>query len=111
MPYNLLGKSQNGIEEPTLRNNKNYVPLAQVVETLGGNIHWENDSKTAVATIGQWTARVQPDSTHVDVSGTAVNLSAAPVLEDGTMYVPWDFFRDAYGYKASFDNDTLSLSL
>jgi hypothetical protein len=42
---------------------------------------------------------VQVSST--DGRSQTVNLSSAPFVENDTMYVPWDFFRDVYGYQTS----------
>jgi hypothetical protein len=111
MPYSLNGQNATISEEPTVRNGKHYVPLAEVVQQLGGNVNWDNNAKTATATIGQWTATIRMGDQSVDVSGTPVTMSAPAYVENDTMYVPWDFFRDAYGYKANMEGDTLYVHL
>lgn len=110
MPYVINGENQT-LEEPVEVNGRHYVPLAHLVEVLGGMVTWDNTSKTASCTIGQWTAKVQDGNSTVDVNGQQVNLSASPYVENGTMYVPWDFFHDAYGYKANMEGDTLNIHL
>lgn len=111
MPYMLNGQSVSLSEEPVERDGTYYVPLHEVTTALGGQVTWDNNIKMAAATIGQWTANVQMMNAAVDVNGKGVNISAPPVVEDGKMYVPWDFFRDCYGYKASMDGDTLTIGL
>lgn len=107
MPYTIQGQSVQLGSEPFLHNNKHYVGLRDVVSALGGTVAYDNDTKTATATIGQWVATVQMANRNVDVSGTQVSLSADPYVEDGQMYVPFDFFRDAYGYDVTLaSNDT-----
>lgn len=101
MPFNIQGQDVQLGSEPFLHNNKNYVSLRDVVSALGGTITFDNDTKTASATIGQWVANVQMGNRNVDVSGTPVTLTADPYVEDGQMYVPFDFFRDAFGYDVS----------
>ncbi len=110
MPYNIQGQEIRLGTEPFLHNNKNYVPLRDVVEALGGTVTFDNNSKIATATIGQWTATVQMASKDVDVSGTAVTLTADPYVEDGQMLVPFDFFRDAFGYSVSVAGDTVNIT-
>ncbi len=105
MPFNIQGRSVQLGTEPFLHNNKHYVALRDVVSALGGTVAFDNDTKTATATIGQWVATVQMANRNVDVSGTPVTLSADPYVEDGQMYVPFDFFRDAYGYEVSVASD------
>jgi hypothetical protein len=111
MPYSLNGQNATISQEPVERNGRHYVPLAEVVEQLGGAVQWDNDAKTAHATIGQWTANLRMGDSNVDVNGTPVTLSSPPFVENDTMYVPWDFFRDAYGYKANMQGDTLYVHL
>jgi hypothetical protein len=112
MPYNIQGNQVSLGEEPFLHgNNKHYVPLRDVVEQLGGTVAFDNNTKMATAAIGQWTARITMGDSNVDVSGTPVTLTAEPFVRDGQMYVPFDFFRDAFGYNVSLNGDTLNISL
>ena len=110
MPYVINGQQQE-IQEPVERNGRHFVPLAAVVETLGGTVTWDNSGKAASAAIGQWTAHVRDGDTTVDVNGQKVTLQDAPYVENGTMYVPWDFFHWAYGYKTNIEGDTLYVHL
>ena len=111
MPYNIQGREVSLGAEPFLHsNNKHYVPLRDLVEALGGTVSFDNDAKVATATIGQWKATVQMANKQVDVSGTPVTLSADPFVQDGQMYVPFDFFRDAYGYDVSIAGDTVNIT-
>jgi len=116
MPYNIQGNTVTLGTEPFLHaNNKHYIPLRDVAESLGGNVRFDNDSKASTVTIGQWTATVQMAATNVNVAGsdgsnTPVNLSSEPFVQDGQMFVPFDFFRDAFGYNVSLAGDTLSIT-
>ena len=109
MPYNIQGNAVSLGAEPFLHNNKHYVPLRDLVHALGGTVAFDNDTKVATASIGQWTATVQMADENVDVSGTPVTLSAPPYVEDGQMYVPFDFFHDAFGYTVSLAGDTVNI--
>ncbi|MCC2668193.1 MAG: exported protein of unknown function [Armatimonadetes bacterium] len=111
MPYLLNNQSMSLDEEPVVRDGRNFVPLESVVQSLGGTVVWDDSTKTARATITQWTANVQMDNPVVDVSGTKVTLQDAPYVEDGKMWVPWYFFRDAYGYKVEMNDGTLNVHL
>lgn len=105
MPFNIQGQTVDLGTEPFIHNNKHYVSLREVVNALGGTVTFNNDTKAATATIGQWVATVQMANRNVDVSGTVVSLTADPYVEDGQMYVPFDFFRDAYGYDVAAASD------
>ena len=110
MPYIIRGSDYTFPSEPFLRNDKNYIPLRDTVEVLGGQVSFDHASKTSTVTIANFVATVVEGDTAVDVSGTPVTLTVAPLIESGEMFVPFDFFRDAFGYTTSFDNGTVSIT-
>lgn len=109
MPYMIQGQPAAISTEPFLQGDKHFIPLREVIDALGGSISYDNATKVAIATIGQWAARVELGNTHVDVSGTGVTLTAAPFIEDGVFYVPFDFLHNAYGYNVSLNGGTLNI--
>lgn len=114
MPYNIQGSPVSLGTEPFLHNNKHYVPLRDVVQALGGTVTFDNNAKMATAAIGQWTATVQMANEQVPVTGdsgtTTVTLSAPPYVEDDQMLVPFDFFREVFGYSVSLAGDTMNIT-
>lgn len=115
MPYTIQGNLVDLGAEPFLHNDKHYVPLRDVLSALGGNVSFDNNAKSATATIGQWSATIQMGNRDITVAGangstTPVTLTADPYVEDGQMYVPFDFFRDAFGYQVSFAGDTMNIT-
>jgi hypothetical protein len=111
MSYTVNGQPGRVSEEPRTVEGQLYVPLADLVEQLGGRVSWDNEGKVATATIGQWVATIRMADRNVDVSGTAVRLSGDPVVDQGTMYVPATFFKDVYGYNVSADASSGNVSI
>jgi len=111
MPYVIQGSTVSLGAEPFLHNGKHYVPLRDVITQLGGQVSFDNVSKTASATIAPYTATIQMGDRNVDVSGTPVQLSADPFVEDDQMFVPFDFFHDAYGYEVNLDPNSKTMSI
>lgn len=114
MPYVIQGNTVTLDTEPFLHNDKHYVSLREVLEQLGGTADFDNSTKVATATIGPWVARVEMANQDVNVTGNGrdvnVHLTAPPYVDNDQMYVPFDFFRDVYGYNVSFDNDTVTIT-
>lgn len=111
MPYTLNGQPGNIAEEPHEQQGVVYVPYKQVVEGLGGTVTWDNNSKTAVGTIGQWTATFTLASDTADVSGTTVQFSNPSYVGSGELYVPADFFHAAYGYTVNATGTDVSIGV
>src|SRR5437868_4968063 len=103
MPYNINGQTATIDQEPIERDGRHYVPARAIAQNLGGTANWDSGNQTAQIKIGDWTADVTAGNTVANVSGRGttqqVNMSAPAFEENGTLYVPWDFFQAAYGYK------------
>jgi Copper amine oxidase N-terminal domain len=111
MPYTLQGQPASLSLEPRQQMGQTYVPLDEITRQLGGTTNWDNETKTATATIGQWTATVRMAETNVDVSGTAVTLAVPPFVDDGVLWVPADFFHAAFGYQVDVDAASQQVSI
>jgi hypothetical protein len=111
MPYSLQGQSATISQEPRIMMDRTYVPMEEIVQQLGGSTTWDNETKTATATIGQWTASIRMADENVDVSGTPVQLEAPPFVEDGMMWVPARFFNQAFGYKVDINPGEQQVSI
>ncbi len=111
MPYTLNGQAANIDEEPHEQQGAIYVPFKKVVDALGGMVTWDNDTKQASATIGQWTAVFSLAADTADVNGTTVQFSSPSYDEGGELYVPADFFHNAYGYTVTANGTDVTISL
>ena len=110
MPYQINGQTVSAAA-PQPRGGELYVPLADLVEALGGQVSWDNDQKLATATVGQWKATIRMADRNVDVSGTPITLSGDPYVDQDVMWVPANFFRDAFGYQVAADPDSKNVSI
>ena len=111
MPYTLNGQQASIAEEPHDQNGTIYVPFKQVTDALGGSVTWDNNSKTATGTIGQWTATFMLAADTADVNGTTVNFPAPSYVDNGELYVPAEFYNAAYGYTVSASGTDVSIGV
>lgn len=71
---------------------KKFVALRSAIEEMGGKVVWDNSQKQATIDLnGKTTVATMADENTV-VEGKIITLSAAPMVHDGTLYVPEDFF-------------------
>lgn len=111
MPYTLNGAAADIDEEPEDRDGTVYVPFAKITRALGGTVAWDNESKAATGTIGQWTAKFTEASDAADVNGTHVTFSAPAFVDNDELYVPADFFQAAYGYKVTANGTDVTIAV
>lgn len=108
MPYKIEGIEIEGITEPVLGEGTTFVPLANVSQALGGYADFDHAAKVAKIELGDYVILVQADNPIVDISGTPVELQAAPYIEVDTMFVPVRLF-EKLGYTLSVDGSNISL--
>jgi len=87
-----------------------FVPLAKVVELMGGYVTWDNTSKTASIELGESRAEVQEDNDTVTVNGESHTLASRPSMGRGSLWVPLDLFSDALGCSVQADGDNIMIS-
>ena len=74
-------------------------------------VTWDNTNKMAAATIGKWTAKFMLAAETADVNGTIVSFSSPSYDDKGELYVPPDFFHNAYGYTVQASGTDVSIAL
>ena len=109
MPYYINDVEASISPEPNLKDGINFVPLRQVLDNVGGSVKWSDDGKIANVTLGLVMAAVQMDNGTVLVNAKMIDLPAKPYVEGEMLFVPWQFFRDALGYKANVVGDKFYL--
>lgn len=65
-----------------------FVPVQSLCDNLGLELSWDENSKTAVLADGTNTLHAQADSKTIQFNDETKIMSAAPVMKDGTAYVP-----------------------
>lgn len=73
------------------RDGVRYVPLASIVQQLGGKISWDNAAKRASLEVRGRSAEVDMNDRIVKVDGAERILNATPIIEQGHVYVTEDF--------------------
>lgn len=109
MGYTINGESQD-IPAPIERDGVTYVPLAKVVETLGGYVTWLNAAKTVSVELGDKTVEVQQGSSRVNQDGGIISLTGETFNEGGTIWTPINFFSDVLGCSVDVNGEDVTVS-
>src|SRR5688572_24711765 len=68
-----------------------YVPLASLVQQLGGTIEWDNTAKKATMTVRGRNAEVDINDRIVRIDGQETVLNSTPIIQEDRLYVTPDF--------------------
>lgn len=96
---------------PEVANGRTMVPVRALVETLGGEVSYDDgvvnfvvEDKDYEFTLGSETVTVRPAGDGGEKLGT-IEMDCAPYLKSGRTYVPIRFIAEALGYEVGWDND------
>ena len=83
-----------------------YVPFRAIVNALGygDTVVWDGYNKMITANNGKSLIAFPINANHFIVGEQLATLEHPAILEDGTTYVPWQFFRDVFGANAWFSS-------
>lgn len=109
MAYTINGEAVDALP-PEDVGGVTFVPLATLVETLGGYVTWNNAAKTASIELGNKKADVTVDEDNVTSDGESVTLSSRPSMARGSLWVPIDLFSDVLGCNVTQNGDDISIS-
>ncbi|MBC8064860.1 MAG: copper amine oxidase N-terminal domain-containing protein [Chlorobia bacterium] len=71
---------------------KRFVALRSTIEEMGGKVAWDNSQKQATIDLNGKNTVVTMADENAEFDGKVLTLSGAPMVHDGTLYVPEDFF-------------------
>jgi N-acetylmuramoyl-L-alanine amidase len=109
MPYTINGQPLD-VQDPEDIGGVPFVPMAKIVEMLGGYVTWDNTNKIANIELGNKRVDVQLDNDTVTVNGDQVTLSSPPAMAHNTLWVPLELFQDVLGCNVSYNGNQVSIS-
>ena len=89
--------------EPQVEDGIALVPIRSVLERLGADLRWDNQSKTAYATLNGRTIALSVRRNQILVDGAAVPADAPLRIVRGRVLVPASALRAMVGAETAFD--------
>ncbi|WP_150273660.1 N-acetylmuramoyl-L-alanine amidase [Paenibacillus tepidiphilus] len=80
------------------------IPIRVVVENLGFEVLWEQQSRTVTVQQDGKKVQLAVGSKKAEADGVALELNAAPKQTGGTVLVPIRFVSEQFGLKVGWDN-------
>lgn len=91
---------------PIVRNNRTLIPVRFASESIGADVSWDENAKSAVITKADKTVKLTAGDNTAYLNGEAKTLDSAPVIENNTMYLPARFLMESLGYSVKYDEST-----
>ena len=96
---------------PVIIDGRTMLPVRGVSEAMGGNVDWNNDTKTVTITLGSNKVEMTVDSKTAYFNNNAQTLDVAPVILNGRTMLPARFIAESFGFDVNWDNHTKTISI
>ena len=107
------GKDITHLTEPIIENGRTLVPIRFVTEEIGGEVSWDNVTRTVKAWKGDRSLRMIIDSRVVELGNgnDAVVSDVAPRIINSRTFVPLRLISNGLGIGVSWDNTTRTVTV
>lgn len=101
----------NSPYSPVISEDTTIAPLRAVMETLGWNVKWTDETQAISITKGSKTIGLQIGSSVMTIDGNTVQLAVAPSLIADVTYIPIRAVSEALGAVVGWDIETNTASI
>lgn len=96
---------------PFIEQDRTFVPVRAIFESLGATIQWDGTTKTVTAVKDDTTVVLVIGKKEITVNGTVKTLDVAPQIVHDRTLVPARAVSEAFGYQVGWDGTTKIVSV
>lgn len=97
--------------KPIVINGRTLVPIRAIIEAFGGNVDWENTTRTVTLTLEDDIIMLVIDSMTAYLNNRAITLDVAPTVVNGRTMLPIRFVAEGFNLGVGWENDTRTVSI
>lgn len=102
--YTMNGSSYVLTAAPLSINGRTYLPLRFIVDkVLEATLNWNLDKQEGVLSKEEMSIQLKVGSRTILVNGSKTSLDGAPIVRNGTTYVPLKIVSDYFGCTVNYD--------
>ncbi len=111
IPVYINGVKQNFSSDPVNMNGSVLVPMRNLFEAVGGNVQWDDATRTVTGNRGNTNVKLSIGSNSGYVNNSQQQLNTAPQLINGNTYIPLRFLCEAFGATVDWENGVINIQL
>ena len=92
-------------------NNRTQVPLRIIMESLGADVAWLQEAKTAVIVKGDITVEVPIGKSYIIKNGQQIANDTAAVIRGDRTFIPIRAVLEAYGIQVGWTSETQTVKI
>ncbi len=97
--------------KPIITNGRTLVPIRAIIEAFGGNVDWEESTRSVRLRMEEDTIKLVIDSNVAYLNSKAEMLDAAPTVINGRTMLPIRFVAEGFQLGVAWDSGTQTVSV
>ena len=93
-------------QPPVIEEGRTLVPMRFLFEQMGANVEWNEETKSARATLNNKAVTFVIDDNEAEVDSQPVTMDVPARLINGKTMVPLRFLSEEMGYNVTWDEET-----
>ena len=96
---------------PVIRNGRTLVPIRAIIEAFGGNVSWNEATRTVTLTEEDDTIELIIDSNTAYLNSSAYTIDTAPTIINGRTMLPIRFIAEGFNLGVAWDSEEKTVSV
>ncbi|MGE5397473.1 MAG: copper amine oxidase N-terminal domain-containing protein [Chitinophagales bacterium] len=91
--------------DPMTIKGRTVVPARLIAESLGADVQWDSEKKTATIIKNDSKITVEVNETTAEKNGETISLDTPAILKNGKLMLPLRFFAESFGAEVGWDGN------
>lgn len=87
------------------------MPIRAIIESVGGSVEWNHDTKEVTLKYDNNVIRLVIDSTEAYLNDKTEKLDVAPAIINNRTMLPIRFISEGFGFNVAWDSDTKTIEI
>lgn len=96
---------------PTVINGRTLVPIRAIIEELGGNVSWQQETQTVILTYKTNEIKLSINSNAAYLNGKEYTLDVAPQIINERTMLPIRFIAEGFNFNVFWDYETSVITI
>lgn len=96
---------------PLIVSDRTLVPVRAIMESLGGSVSWDGDTKTASISYNSSTIELTIDNTTAFIDGSEYTLDSPATIINGRTMLPIRFVSEGLGFSVDWDSSSRTITI
>lgn len=96
---------------PIVTNGRTLVPIRAIIESFGGIVGWDDDTRTVTLTLEEDVIKLTIDSTDAFLNGKREVFDVAPAIINGRTMLPIRFIAEGFNLGVAWEGDSSTVTI